>query len=171
MRQARVGELSGLLAPRELSTLLWAYGKLQAYPGVEIMETLVMRARLSLDKHAPHVRNLPPPSPYPWHNEHQTQAHCIDRFLDYFAPTLSCYCSSSCFLRSEICSTGHANSLQQSCTILLHLCATSRGVLLRSILESASLVIRRCAAARFCCILHCHPGYHAPRPRHCLRLP
>ncbi len=54
--QGRVGELSLTLAPRELSTLLWAYGKLQAYPGVEIMETLVMRARLSLDKHSPHVR-------------------------------------------------------------------------------------------------------------------
>ena len=57
--QARVGELAGELAPHQLSTVLWALGKLQAYPGVEVMETLLMRSRLSLPNHPPQVQRLP----------------------------------------------------------------------------------------------------------------
>jgi hypothetical protein len=83
MWQARVGELSAGLEPRDLSTLLWAYGKLQAYPGIEIMETLVMRARLSLDKHSPHVRDLPPPPSSP--NASCSQKSLIRPFLAFVA--------------------------------------------------------------------------------------
>ena len=57
--QARVGELAGELAPHQLSTVLWALGKLQAYPGIEVMETLLMRSRLSLPNHPPQVQHLP----------------------------------------------------------------------------------------------------------------
>ena len=53
--QARVGELANELAPHQLSSALWALGKLQAYPGIEVMETLVTRSRLSLPDHAPQV--------------------------------------------------------------------------------------------------------------------
>ena len=53
--QARIGELANELAPHQLSTILWALGKLQAYPGIEIMETLVTRSRTSLAEHGPQV--------------------------------------------------------------------------------------------------------------------
>ena len=59
-----MGELAGELAPHQLSTVLWALGKLQAYPGIEVMETLLMRCCLSLPNHPPQVQDLPmPPSP------------------------------------------------------------------------------------------------------------
>lgn len=54
--QARVGELAGSLSARDLSTVLWGYGRLGAYPGVEVMETLISRARLQLADYSPHVR-------------------------------------------------------------------------------------------------------------------
>jgi hypothetical protein len=53
--QARIGELANELAPHQLSTILWALGKMQAYPGIEIMETLVTRSRISLAEHDPQV--------------------------------------------------------------------------------------------------------------------
>ena len=53
-----MGELAGELAPHQLSTVLWALGKLQAYPGIEVMETLLMRSRLSLPSHPPQVQHL-----------------------------------------------------------------------------------------------------------------
>ena len=43
------------LKPRQLSTVLWAMGRMRAYPGIEIMETLVTRARTSLAEHDPQV--------------------------------------------------------------------------------------------------------------------
>ncbi len=53
--QARIGELANELAPHQLSTILWALAKMQAYPGIEIMETLVTRSRISLAEHGPQV--------------------------------------------------------------------------------------------------------------------
>ena len=43
--QERAGQLAGALAPRDLSTVLWAYGRLQIYPGVEVMEALILAQR------------------------------------------------------------------------------------------------------------------------------
>lgn len=43
------------LKPRQLSTVLWAMGRMRSYPGIEIMETLVTRARTSLVEHDPQV--------------------------------------------------------------------------------------------------------------------
>lgn len=43
------------LKPRQLSTVLWAMGRMRAYPGIEVMETLVTRARTSLAEHDPQV--------------------------------------------------------------------------------------------------------------------
>ena len=43
------------LKTRQLSTLLWAMGRLKAYPGIEVMETLVTRACISLAEHDPQV--------------------------------------------------------------------------------------------------------------------
>ena len=53
--QARIGELVNELKPRQLSTVLWAMGRMKAYPGIEVMETLVTRARTSLPEHDPQV--------------------------------------------------------------------------------------------------------------------
>lgn len=53
--QARVGEVSNTLSPGDVSSLLWAYSQLRAYPGIELMETLVTRTRLTMAKHTPQV--------------------------------------------------------------------------------------------------------------------
>lgn len=54
--QVRIGELVNELQADQLSIVLWSMGKLQAYPGIEVMETLVSRSRISLAEHAPQVR-------------------------------------------------------------------------------------------------------------------
>jgi hypothetical protein len=45
--QARAGELAQALQPRGLGAVLWAFGRMRAYPGLEVMETLVLRTRLA----------------------------------------------------------------------------------------------------------------------------